>query len=41
LYYINEEYIGHILCRNCLLKHVTEGKDRGKDRGNRKTRKKR
>ena len=23
---IKEEYIGHILCRNCLLKHVTEGK---------------
>ena len=29
-YYINEEYIGHILCRNCLLKHVTEGKTEGR-----------
>ena len=29
-YYINEEYIGHILCRNCLLKHVTEGKIEGR-----------
>jgi hypothetical protein len=24
-------WTGHILCRNCLLKHVIEG-DRGKDR---------
>jgi len=30
LYYINEEYIGHILCRNCLLKHVTEGEIQGR-----------
>ena len=33
-------WIGHILCRNCLLKHVMEGKDRGKDRRDRKMRKK-
>jgi hypothetical protein len=30
LYYINEEYTGHILYRNCLLKHVTEGKIEGR-----------
>jgi hypothetical protein len=23
-------WIGHILCRNCLLKHVTEGKIEGR-----------
>jgi hypothetical protein len=23
-------WIGHILCRNCLLKHVTEGKKEGR-----------
>jgi len=23
-------WIGHILCRNCLLKHVTEGKIKGR-----------
>jgi len=28
------------LRRNCLLKHVTEGKDRRKDRNEEKTRKK-
>ena len=33
-------WIGHILCRNCLLKHVMEGKDRGKDRRDGKLRKK-
>jgi hypothetical protein len=33
-------WIGHILRRNCLLKHVIEG-NRGKDRSERKTRKKR
>jgi len=31
-------WIGHILCRNCLLKHVTEGKREGRSGG--KTRKK-
>jgi hypothetical protein len=31
--------ISHILRRNCLLKHVTEGKHRGKDRSEGKTRK--
>jgi len=25
-----DNWIGHILCRNCLLKHVTEGKKRGR-----------
>ena len=33
-------WIGHILRRNCLLKHVMEGKNRGKDGCDRKTRKK-
>jgi hypothetical protein len=33
-------WIGHILCRNCLLKQVMEGKNRGKDRSDGKTRKK-
>jgi hypothetical protein len=23
-------WIGHVLCRNCLLKHVTEGKIQGR-----------
>jgi hypothetical protein len=32
--------IGHILRRDCLLKHVIEGKYRGKDRSRGKTRKK-
>jgi len=32
-------WIGHILCRNCLLQRVIEGKIRG-DRGDKKTRKK-
>ena len=32
-------WIGHILCRNCLLKHVMEGKNTGKD-SDVKTRKK-
>jgi len=31
-------WIGHILLRNCLLKHVIEGKIRGRSEG--KTRKK-
>jgi hypothetical protein len=26
------DWIGHILCRNCLLKHVIEGKVEGKVR---------
>jgi hypothetical protein len=35
-------WIGHILRRNCLLKHVIEGKTEGKkDRSDGKTRKKR
>jgi hypothetical protein len=33
-------WIGHILCRNCLLKHVMEEKNRGKDRSDGKMRKK-
>jgi hypothetical protein len=34
-------WIGHILRRNCLLKHVIEGKLEGrKDRNDRKTREK-
>jgi heme exporter protein D len=33
-------YIGHILRRNCLLKHVIEEKNRGKDISEGKTRKK-
>ena len=32
--------IGHISRRNCLLKHVIEGKAEGKDRSDEKTRKK-
>jgi hypothetical protein len=32
--------IGHILRRNCLLKHLIEEKDRGKGRSDGKTRKK-
>ena len=32
--------IGHILCRNCLLQGVIEGKIKGGDRRDRKTRKK-
>jgi hypothetical protein len=34
------EFIGNILRRNCLLKHVIEGKIRGKDRNDGKKRKK-
>jgi len=26
----NPNWIGHILCRNCLLKHVVEGKIEGR-----------
>jgi hypothetical protein len=33
-------WIGHILRRNCLLRQVTEGKIKGGDRSDRKTRKK-
>jgi hypothetical protein len=33
-------WIGHILRRNCLLKHVIEGKLEGKDRNGGKTREK-
>ena len=33
-------WIGHILCRNCLLQRVIEGKIEGGDRSDRKTRKK-
>jgi hypothetical protein len=32
--------IGHILLRNCLLQRVIEGKIKGRDRSDRKTRKK-
>jgi hypothetical protein len=33
-------WIGHILCRNCLLQRVIEGKGKGGVRSDRKTRKK-
>ena len=33
-------WIGHILCRNCLLQGVIEGKIKGGDRSDRKTKKK-
>jgi hypothetical protein len=33
-------WIGHILCRNCLLQQVIEGKIKGGIRSDRKTRKK-
>jgi len=33
-------WIGHILRRNCLLKQVIEGKIKGADRSDQKTRKK-
>jgi hypothetical protein len=33
-------WIGHILCRNCLLKHVIEGKMEGRDNSDGKMRKK-
>jgi len=33
-------WIGHILCRNCLLQGVIEGKIKAGDRSDRKTRKK-
>jgi hypothetical protein len=32
-------WIGHILCRNCLLEQVSEGKDIEKNRSDGKTRK--
>jgi len=34
------KWIGHILCRNCLLQGVIEGKIKGTDRSDKKTRKK-
>jgi hypothetical protein len=34
------DWIGHILHRNCLLQWVIEGKIKGGDRSDRKTRKK-
>ena len=33
-------WMGHILRRNCLLKQVVEGKIKGSDRSDKKTRKK-
>jgi hypothetical protein len=33
-------WIAHILCRNCLLEGVIEGKIKGRDRSGRTTRKK-
>ena len=33
-------WIGHILCRNCILQRVIEGKVKGGDKSERKTRKK-
>jgi hypothetical protein len=27
---LKAKWIGHILCRNCLLEHVTEGKSGGR-----------
>jgi hypothetical protein len=33
-------WIGHILCRNCFLRQVIEGKIKGGTLSNRKTRKK-
>jgi len=33
-------WIGHILCRNCLLQQVIEGKIQEGDRSDRKTKKK-
>ena len=35
-----DNWVGRILRRNCLLKHVTEGQNRGKDGSYGKTRKK-
>ena len=37
---LKANWIGHILRRNCLLKQVTEGKIKGGDRSDKKTRKK-
>ena len=34
------DWIGHILRSNCLLRHATERKIEGKDKGDGKTRKK-
>jgi len=36
----NGKRIGHILCRNCLLKHIIVGKKRGENSGDGTTRKK-
>ena len=36
----NANWIGHILGRNCLLQQVIEGKKKGADRSDKKTRKK-
>ena len=36
----NDNWIGHMLRRNCLLQYVTEGKDRRKHLDERKTTKK-
>jgi hypothetical protein len=33
-------WIGHILCRNCILQQVINRKDKRRDRSDRKTRKK-
>jgi len=33
-------WIGHMLRRNCLLKQVIEGRDKGRDGSEKKTRKK-
>jgi hypothetical protein len=33
-------WIGHILCRNCFLKHIIKGKIEGRITSNKKTRKK-
>jgi len=32
----NANWICHILCRNCLLKHVTEGENKGRIEGTRR-----
>ena len=37
---LKANWIGHILCRNCLLQRVIEGKIKRGDRSDRKTRKK-
>jgi hypothetical protein len=37
---VKANWIGHLLCRYCLLKQVTEGKIQNEDRNDGKTRKK-